>query len=101
MTAEKTTASTSLLKDCFPGRGLEEVHVLVVDMQAHMSADFHLGTRIELRHNTPTRHCQVHQQLVAQVFSPLEKGHDTLVSDCCKDPGPPSFSKKAYASVLI
>src|SRR6266568_5681719 len=38
MTAEETTASTSLLKDCFPGRGLEEVHVLVVDMQAHMSA---------------------------------------------------------------
>ena len=59
MTAEETTASTSLLKDCFPGSNIEEVHVLVVDMQAHMSAGFHLGTRIELRHNTPARHCQV------------------------------------------
>ena len=59
MTAEETTASTSLLKDCFPGSGIEEVHVLVVDMQAHMSAGFHLGTRIELRHNAPARHCQV------------------------------------------
>jgi hypothetical protein len=67
MKAEETIASTSLLKDCFPGSSSEEVHVLVVDMQAHMSASFHLGTRIELRHNTPTRHCQVPQQLVAQV----------------------------------
>jgi hypothetical protein len=77
MKAEETTASTSLLKDCLPGSSIEEVHVLVVDMQAYMSASFHLGTRIELRHNTPTRHCQVHQQLVAQVLdfvdSPIER----------------------------
>jgi hypothetical protein len=56
-----STASTSLLKDGFPARSIEEVHGLVVDMQAHLSAGFHLGTRIELGHNTPACHGQVHQ----------------------------------------
>ncbi|SRR6266487_800706 len=49
MTAEETTASTSLVKDCFPGSSIEEVHVLVVDMQAHLSAGFHLGTQMPLK----------------------------------------------------
>src|SRR5947209_16324469 len=49
MTAEETTASTSLLKDCFPGSSIAEVHVLVVAMQAHLNVGFHLGTQMPLK----------------------------------------------------
>jgi hypothetical protein len=50
MKAEETTASTSLLKDCFPGSSIEEVHGIGEEIhggRANKASDKDIGGEVD------------------------------------------------------